>query len=117
MPAPIFTFQLKPHKIRVIQWFTNGDHPEDEVETVSTEASYTQGEGKIVRYFRSPVLNGSQKCFLCGISMHFHGWIDQGANGDTVCPGDWVTVSSRHSHYQVIRPNALLRDYQLCPSE
>lgn len=64
-------------------WFQNGDHSEDEYE------KGTVNEGKIVRRFRNPEIDGWTKCKECGYLMHDHGWIDA-EEGYTVCPGDWI---------------------------
>lgn len=34
--------------------------------------------------------NGDQVCSTCGKTLHYHGWIDQGAEGIRVCPGDYI---------------------------
>jgi hypothetical protein len=53
----------------------------------------------VVRYFRHPDIPGDQPCEQCGRVMHDHGWIDAGAEGLTVCPGDWVLTDVEGRHY------------------
>ncbi len=33
-------------------------------------------EGKVVRYYRHPNIDGQTVCKHCGNTMHNHGWID-----------------------------------------
>ena len=74
-------FRKKPVVIEADQWFKNGDHPKDGQLAV---------EGKVVRYFRRPDINGVQQCYACGAMYHDHGWIDTLESGHRVCPGDWI---------------------------
>lgn len=58
-------------------------------------------EGGIVRYFRRPDIDGLTDCHLCGATMRGHGWLDDGGNGQIVCPGDFiVTTDGRHAVVQ-----------------
>lgn len=68
------------------RWFKNGDHPEDNCEMFN----FGFGEGKVVRYYRTPKDDGRNICPECGSKMHDHGWIDQAMDPSIVCPGDWV---------------------------
>lgn len=43
-----------------------------------------------VDYYRTPELDGQDKCKHCSDIMHNHGWIDSLGEGETVCPGDWI---------------------------
>jgi len=98
-------YRKKPVVIDAIQWFENGDHPEDcsqDIDDlvgrpVSTLTYKT--EGKIVRYFRSPDLAGSTVCSKCGRSMHDHGWIDTLEDGHNVCPGDYIIKGIKGEFY------------------
>jgi len=84
-------YRKKPIAVDAIQWFKNGDHPEDECFYINENSpDKFLSEGKIVRYYRTPDLDGQVKCKKCGVIMHFHGWIDTGENGHVVCPGDWI---------------------------
>lgn len=84
-------FRKKPVVIEATQWFKNGDHPLDNC-ALFDMPNYTQakGEGRVVRYFRTPTVDGEFECKHCGKSMHAHGWIDTLEGGHIVCPGDWV---------------------------
>lgn len=78
------------------QWFKNGDHPQDSCGTFSLGEVPVLGEGKVVRYFRSSLF-GRDYCGHCEKIWHEHGWIDEGAGGQTVCPGDFIIeVSGKH---------------------
>ncbi len=83
-------YRKKPIVIEAIQWFKNGDHPDDAQETFDAGNGPFLGEGKVVRYYRTPQLDGQDLCLHCGISMHEHGWLDTLEGGHIVCPGDWV---------------------------
>ena len=79
------TFRKKPVEIRAVQWFKNGDHPDDHPDGRDPE-----WEGMAVRYFRRPDVSGKDVCAQCSQGMHDHGWIDTLEGGHTVCPGDWI---------------------------
>lgn len=99
--------------ISVEQWTTNGDHSLDECWIVQgTLSSPFLSEGKFVRYYRNPRIDGDQTCPFCGDDMRMHGWIDSGGAGQIVCPESYVV---RLSDGQVIVLNhrqleALTRD-------
>lgn len=79
--------------VRGTQWHKNGDMPEDDLSWVPAPLHGGGGfwsEGKIVRYYRHPNHSGREQCPFCGCTLHYHGWIDQGDEGLTVCPGDFV---------------------------
>jgi hypothetical protein len=78
-------YELK-EPVLAVQWFKNGDHPNDRC-TTNENGAYNEGE--IVRYFRSPIVAGKTFC-KCGDTNHYHGWIDQGDEGLKVCPSDYV---------------------------
>lgn len=92
------------------QWFKNGDHPKDYSRThegfdagvwrdFPPEERKSRGwEGDVVRYFRRPDVPGSTTCESCGKTMHEHGWLDTGDEGQTVCPGDWVVTDGSRYH-------------------
>lgn len=103
----------KAEESTTAQWFKNGDHPLDyaedregfengELVTFSAESCKSkEWEGAIVRYFRSPSVNGDSECASCGSTAHEHGWLDDGGNGQAVCPGDFiVTTNGRHTVVQ-----------------
>ena len=95
-------FRKKPVVIEATQWFKNGDHPGDlpfRPFEDSGEIPKESREGKIVRYFRQPNLNGYSDCKECGRVMHEHGWIDTKEGGHIVCPGDWIITGVKGEHY------------------
>jgi hypothetical protein len=84
-------FRKKPVVIDAVQWFKNGDHPEDACYWIDDKSpDRFLSEGKVVRYFRHPSIPGSQVCSKCGQTMHVHGWIDTLEDGHNVCPSDWI---------------------------
>ncbi len=87
-------YRKKPVEIEATQWHKNGDHPQDECETFDAGDGPFQGEGKVVRYYRTPDLDGQNECEYCNEIMHVHGWIDTVQGGHIVCPGDWIINES-----------------------
>lgn len=95
-------FIKKPVVIEATQWFKNGDHPKDytkdevvvmrgKQETISAiYRKLNNWEGDVVRYYRSPTVDGKAACKHCGKTMHEHGWIETLEGGHIVCPGDWI---------------------------
>ena len=81
-------YRKKPVVIDASQWFKNGDHPRDYEGCL--EANYRDLEGGIVRRYRHPDTPGYKPCEQCGITHHWHGWIDTLEQGHRVCPGDWI---------------------------
>jgi len=90
-------FKKKPVVITAHQWFKNGDHPNDQSEMIFTDGFLS--EGKVVRYFRDPNIDGKQKCKYCDDIMHNHGWIDTMEGGHIVCHSDWVITGVRGEMY------------------
>lgn len=101
-----------------VRWFKNGDHPDDHVgdhwPDPMTGGTYTKIEGVVVQFYRHPHVPGEQVHETCGRTMHDHGWIDQGDDGITVCPGDIVTTLpdgqyavTRSADYVVVDQNKL----------
>jgi hypothetical protein len=87
-PKPPYEYDYE-----TIVWWKNGDHPNDDVfrpfedtGKVPTEPR----EGKIVRYYRHPNVDGESICENCNRKMNDHGWIDCGGEGVTVCPGTYI---------------------------
>ena len=87
-----------PIENEVHQWFQNGDHPLDCYE------KGTVNEGKLVRRYRTPDLDGQDICNYCGYLMHDHGWIDTSERGHVVCPGDWIAKDKNGEFYPIKRP-------------
>lgn len=98
-------FVKRPVEIDAVQWFQNGDHPEDCVGEILTDPlggpDYARLEGAIVRFFRlpDPEYAGQKVHDLCGRIWHDHGWIDTLEGGHTVCPGDWIITGVKGEHY------------------
>jgi hypothetical protein len=81
---------------KYIVWWKNGDHPNDDVWRPFEDTGKTPTEpreGKIVRYFRHPGVDGKSICNICGYTMHYHGWIDNENGGTTVCPGSYLNIN------------------------
>lgn len=94
-------FRKRPVVVEATQWFKNGDHPNDG----------SDGEGKIVRYYRHPDVSGARLCGHCGKSMHDHGWIDTLEGGHTVCPGDWIITGVKGEVYPC-KPHIFAATYE-----
>jgi hypothetical protein len=108
-------YRKKPVVIEATQWFKNGDHPLDYANPkdgfqdgglVSFSGEYCKSqewEGEVVRYYRSPSIDGQSACKHCNQIMHVHGWIDTLEGGHIVCPGDWIITGVKGEHYPVKR--------------
>jgi hypothetical protein len=84
-----------PYKPTEIVWRKNGDHPYDNVWRPYEDTGKIPTEprkGEIVRYFRHPTVDDKSVCKKCGDIMHNHGWMDDGGEGKTVCPGTKIRV-------------------------
>ena len=104
-------YRKKPVVIEATQWFKNGDHPLDYVKDLAAfengelriftgvERKANGWEGDIVRYYRTPSMDGKTPCKHCGQIMHDHGWIDTLEGGHIVCPGDWIITGVKGEHY------------------
>jgi hypothetical protein len=95
-------FRKKPVVIEAVQWFKNGDHPGDDVwrQFEDTFRDPTEPrEGKVVRYYRRPEIDGKHKCMYCNDIIHNHGWIDTMEGGHVVCPGDWIITGVAGEYY------------------
>ena len=55
-------FRKLPVEIEAIQWFKNGDHPDDDCGTFDAGNGPFKGEGKVVRYYRRPECDGQNAC-------------------------------------------------------
>jgi len=91
-------YRKKPIVIDATQWFKNGDHPEDNSSRI-IENFEGLAEGEVVRYYRTPELDGQDQCALCANIMHWHGWIDTFEGGHTVCPRDWIITGVQGELY------------------
>ena len=104
-------YRKKPVVIEATQWFKSGDHPEDNREIFKgSDGQPFLGEGKVVRYYRTPDLDGQTPCQHCGEIMHNHGWIDTLEGGHVVCPGDWIITGIKGENYPC-KPNIFEATY------
>lgn len=93
-------YRKLPVEIEATQWFKSGDHPDDDRDTfLGSDGKDFLGEGKIVRYYRHPKVDGQMPCKHCGKIMHDHGWIDTLEGGHNVCPSDWIITGIQGEHY------------------
>lgn len=72
-------YRKKPIVVEATQWFKNGDHPQDNIFRPFEDTGkipIEPREGEVVRYYRTPELDGQNNCEKCGNIMHLHGWID-----------------------------------------
>ena len=105
-------YRKKPVVVEATQWLKNGDHPEDGRETFQTgEFKGELFEGKVVRRYRTPDLDGADACKKCGAIMHHHGWIDTLEGGHIVCPGDWIITGIKGEHYPC-KPDIFEKTYE-----
>jgi hypothetical protein len=92
-------YRKKPVVIEAVQWFKNGDHPDDDLPPADKIVAGERTEGAVVRYFRHPDIPGDQECSKCGHLMRDHGWIDTLEDGHNVCPGDWIITGVAGERY------------------
>lgn len=92
-------YRKKPVVIEAVQWFKNGDHPEDNLPPNDKLLDGEPYEGCVVRYYRDPYDDGQRSCQHCGRIMHDHGWIDTLEGGHVVCPGDWIITGAQGERY------------------
>lgn len=93
-------YRKRPVVIDASQWFKNGDHPHDGNERFEKGIYKGQKyEGLVVRYYRTPALDGQSVCKHCADIMHNHGWIDTLEGGHIVCPGDWIITGVKGERY------------------
>lgn len=107
-------FRKKPVVIEATQWFKNGDHPKDDCMRPYEDTGKIPDEmreGKIVRYYRHPDVDGMSLCSKCGYIMHVHGWIDTLEDGHNVCPGDWVITGVKGEYYPC-KPDIFEKTYE-----
>lgn len=111
-------YRMKPIVIEAVQWHKNGDHPDDDCYMVRPLAGSTTqfdpftSEGKVVRYFRRPDVDGKRSCEFCDNIMHNHGWIDTLEGGHIVCPGDWIITGVKGERYPC-KPDIFASTYEI----
>ena len=102
-------YRKKPVVIEAEQWFKvtydreagHGITPED-------MPIYHLGVG----YYRTPELDGQDKCKYCKDIMHNHGWIDTLEGGHIVCPDDWIIKGIKGELYPC-KPDIFEQTYEL----
>lgn len=110
-------FRKKPVVIEAHQWFKNGDHPEDHSKMIEpnrysiTQLELFLSEGRIVRFFRRPDIQGDSACKQCGKIYNGHGWIDTIEGGHIVCPGDWI-ITGVNGEYYPCKPDIFEKTYE-----
>ena len=109
-------YRKLPVVIEATQWFKSGDHPDDDRDTFDAGKGPFLGEGKVVRYYRTPALDGQTPCAQCDVIMHDHGWIETLEGGHIVCPGDWVITGVKGEHYPC-KPDIFAETYELVDGE
>lgn len=95
-------YQTKKCIIEATQWFKNGDHPKDDCLRPFEDTGAipnTPREGKVVRYWRRPDIEGKTLCTHCCKTMDTHGWIDTLEGGHIVCPGDFIITGLKGENY------------------
>lgn len=93
---------------QVIQWWKNGDHPNDDIYRRYEDTGQVPvepREGKIVQYYRHYSFPGNMLCPFCSKTLHSHGWIDFGFNGQIVCAGDYI-LRNNLGRYFVLKSDA-----------
>ena len=104
--------------VEAVQWFKNGDHPEDDIFRIYDDTGKTPEfprEGKIVRYYRHPDIRDKSLCKYCKKEMRDHGWIGVYAS-PIVCPGDWIIKGVKGEYYSC-HPDIFEETYQLIEEE
>lgn len=97
-------FRRKLALLEAIQWFRNGDHPNDRSTQISPGGSSTSlSEGRVVGFFRQQHVPGDRICAECGTIMHKHGLLkpDNAVNGEELIhPGDYILTDSKGRYYR-----------------
>lgn len=107
-------YRKKPVVIDAVQWWKNGDHPEDGSQTLISDTGVNCGltEGKVVRWYRHPEIKDTyRQCMHCGVSFFDHGWIDTKEGGHIVCPGDYIITGVQGEHYPC-KPDIFAATYE-----
>jgi hypothetical protein len=99
-------FKIK--KVEAHFWQKNGDHPQDGSLHI---AGNRLTEGKVVRYFRHPDVDGESICHLCHKPYNDHGWIDRGGAGETVCPNSYI-IQIGNGEYESISAELFLKFFK-----
>ena len=119
-------FRAKPVVVDAVQWFRNGDHPEDR--TAPAPEWIGPDEGHVVLFYRSggvtnrewaavhgtrpPLRANEPVCyFYCSHSMSDHGWLETSEGGQRVCPGDYI-VTDAQGQRSACKPDVFIARYQ-----
>lgn len=107
-------YRKKPVVIEATQWFTNGDHPDDDC-TLLAHCNVGDepflSEGHVVRYYRHPQDSGERRCEHCSRTMNDHGWIETLEGGHIVCPGDWI-IKGVNGELYPCKPDIFAKTYE-----
>ena len=114
-------FRKKPVIVEATQWFKNGDHPLDYVNSPKdfVDAEYRKEhnwEGDVVHHFRDPNVLDDSICWHCSNTMLRHGWIKTLEGGHIVCPGDWIITGVKGEHYPC-KPDIFEETYERVDNE
>lgn len=96
-------FVHRPIVIDAIQWFKNGDHPQDRCETLMINGKPMLDDGEIVRRYYGLYSDHIGQCLECGKAYNDHGRVNTGQDWVKVCPGDWI-VSTIDGFHQPLKP-------------
>ena len=109
----IDSYRKKPVIIKAEQWVRNGDHSQDEATFIYNKETGDADlrEGKLVRYYRHPKIDGQVDCAKCGRIMHDHGWIDTLESGHIVCPYDFIITGVQGERYPC-KPDIFEQTYE-----
>jgi len=90
-------WKKRPIEVEAEQWFNVTYDKEAGIKGVDNndEPIYHLGVG----FYRTPELDGKNKCKHCGEIMHKHGWIDTLEDGHIVCPSDWIIKGIKGEFY------------------
>jgi len=102
-------YRKKPVVIEAVQWFKNGDHPQDNSARMQPDVESCEGE--VVRYYRHPGVPGDSLCEKCGNPHHVHGWVDTLEQGHRVCPGDWI-IKGVQGEFYPCKPDIFAATYE-----
>ena len=103
-------YRKKPVAIDAVQWFLNGDHPDDLSDRDNNFGS-PACEGMVVRYYYYRAADPAAPCNHCGNLYAAHGWINTLEGGHIVCPGDWIITGVNGERYPC-KPDIFEKTYE-----
>lgn len=104
-------FRHRPIVVDAIQWFKNGDHPEDNCDTLIINGKPVLNDGEIVRRYYGVYAEHIGKCLECHRAYNDHGKVDTGEDVVKVCPGDWI-VKNLDGFHTPIEPGLFEQLYE-----